>query len=328
MQKIQSRETSAAVQPSKGSGGIPAANRHRWLGLSLFLLSLAFGTTPAAQADEARILCAGVSMSIDAGELDLAMGVIKMAIDEGGEIQVCYVQLARLYLLAGKAPEAVQALDAALAIQESDPEAPKDWFRFMAMAQRGIGDFDESLKYYKMALLVDPSASLYAERGTLYSMLRRFDDAARDLRSARKLVPDNESYQASAKALDERHASMLFLDKLRAMDGATNTPMKVVYIVERLGTGPKPASDSTVTVHYHGTLRDGTVVDSSIDRGRPATMPLNKVIPCWSWALESVGVGSKLRVGCPPEQAYGWKGSGPIPPGAALHYEMELLAIE
>ena len=94
------------------------------------------------------------------------------------------------------------------------------------------------------------------------------------------------------------------------------------------GTGPMPSVTDTVRVHYHGTFPDGRVFDSSVDRGQPATFPLNRVIPCWTLGLQQVRVGSKVQLICPPELAYGASGAGPIPPNATLHFEVELIAIK
>lgn len=96
-----------------------------------------------------------------------------------------------------------------------------------------------------------------------------------------------------------------------------------------VGSGPQPGATDTVEVHYHGTLPDGSVFDSSVDRGRPARFPLNRVIPCWTEGVQQMKVGGKARLVCPPEIAYGERGTpnGSIPPNATLHFEVELLGI-
>ena len=80
-------------------------------------------------------------------------------------------------------------------------------------------------------------------------------------------------------------------------------------------------------MHYHGTLRDGTVFDSSIERGQPAEFPLNRVIPCWTEGVAMMKVGGKSRLVCPSEIAYKDRATGKIPPGAALAFDVELLEI-
>jgi FKBP-type peptidyl-prolyl cis-trans isomerase FkpA/FKBP-type peptidyl-prolyl cis-trans isomerase FklB len=83
-----------------------------------------------------------------------------------------------------------------------------------------------------------------------------------------------------------------------------------------------------VKVHYHGTLIDGTVFDSSVQRGQPATFPLNGVIPCWTEGVQRMKVGEKSRLVCPSQIAYGDRGAPPkIKPGATLVFEVELLEI-
>jgi len=83
-----------------------------------------------------------------------------------------------------------------------------------------------------------------------------------------------------------------------------------------------------VRVHYHGTLTDGTVFDSSVQRGQPAEFPLNQVIPCWTEGVQRMKVGEKARLVCPSEVAYGDRGAPPnIPGGATLIFDVELLSI-
>ena len=94
------------------------------------------------------------------------------------------------------------------------------------------------------------------------------------------------------------------------------------------GDGDKPLATSTVRTHYHGTLVDGTVFDSSVDRGEPTEFPVNGVIAGWTEALQMMGVGSKWRLYVPYTLAYGERGAGgAIGPYAALVFEVELLAI-
>ena len=82
-------------------------------------------------------------------------------------------------------------------------------------------------------------------------------------------------------------------------------------------------------MHYHGTLRDGTVFDSSVERGTPATFPLNRVVPCWTEGLQKIKVGGKAKLVCPSSIAYGDRGAPPkIKPGAPLVFEVELIGIE
>jgi FKBP-type peptidyl-prolyl cis-trans isomerase FkpA len=98
--------------------------------------------------------------------------------------------------------------------------------------------------------------------------------------------------------------------------------------VVKEGSGASPALTDTVKVHYHGTLRDGTVFDSSVDRGEPAEFPLDRVIPCWTEAVQTMKVGEKAHITCPSEIAYGDRGAPPkIKGGAALAFDVELIEI-
>ncbi|MDT8399986.1 MAG: FKBP-type peptidyl-prolyl cis-trans isomerase [Pseudomonadales bacterium] len=89
-----------------------------------------------------------------------------------------------------------------------------------------------------------------------------------------------------------------------------------------------PKATDTVNVHYHGTLIDGSVFDSSVDRGEPISFPLDGVIPGWTEGLQLMKVGDKFRFFVPSELAYGANGAGPIPPNSTLIFEVELLGIE
>ncbi len=126
----------------------------------------------------------------------------------------------------------------------------------------------------------------------------------------------------------ERKAGDAFLAEAAAVEGAERSDSGVVRQVLRPGDGASPGPDDRVRVHYHGTLRDGTVFDSSVNRGQPAAFPLNRVVPCWTEALQKMKTGEKARITCPASTAYGDRGSPPlIKPGAALAFEVELLEI-
>lgn len=106
----------------------------------------------------------------------------------------------------------------------------------------------------------------------------------------------------------------------------TTTASGLQYEVLVEGSGPKPSATSTVTVHYKGTLTDGKVFDSSYDRGRPASFPLNRVIKGWTEGLQLMNKGAKYRLTIPPDLGYGAAGApGAIPPNATLVFEVELL---
>jgi FKBP-type peptidyl-prolyl cis-trans isomerase FklB len=120
-----------------------------------------------------------------------------------------------------------------------------------------------------------------------------------------------------------------FLHENAAKEGVHSTATGLQYEVVTAGDGAKPAATDTVTVHYHGTLTDGTVFDSSVHRGQPATFGVSQVIPGWTEALQLMSVGSKYRLYIPQELAYGAHPhpGGPIKPYSALIFDVELLEI-
>jgi FKBP-type peptidyl-prolyl cis-trans isomerase FkpA len=142
-----------------------------------------------------------------------------------------------------------------------------------------------------------------------------------------KLNAMGQARMAAASA-NEASASTAYLDKMAAEKGAVTTASGMIYLEQTAGSGEQPTATSTVVAHYKGTLRDGTVFDSSYDRGQPLTIPLNRVIPCWTEAISMMKPGGKSKITCPSDIAYGDQGSGEIPPGAALTFEVELISIQ
>ncbi|MGE0825219.1 MAG: FKBP-type peptidyl-prolyl cis-trans isomerase [Candidatus Binatia bacterium] len=134
--------------------------------------------------------------------------------------------------------------------------------------------------------------------------------------------------RTAAAAVGEKKEGEAFLAKAAAEKGAKKTESGLVITTIKEGTGESPKATDKVKVHYHGTLIDGTVFDSSVERGQPATFPLNGVIPCWTEGVQLMKVGGKSRLVCPSSIAYGDRGAGgKIKPGATLIFEVELLEI-
>nr|WP_241971889.1 FKBP-type peptidyl-prolyl cis-trans isomerase [Aliidiomarina taiwanensis] len=138
--------------------------------------------------------------------------------------------------------------------------------------------------------------------------------------------------EAEAAAAGERNLEegLAYQAENASRDGVTVTESGLQYEVMVEGEGPKPAATDTVTVHYKGELLDGTVFDSSYERGEPIAFPLDRVIVGWSEGVQLMNVGSKYRFVIPAELAYGdqQRPGSPIPPNATLIFEVELLEIE
>jgi len=132
----------------------------------------------------------------------------------------------------------------------------------------------------------------------------------------------------AAFAAAERKLADQFIANAANEEGATQYDSGLILTTISEGSGASPKPTDTVKVHYHGTLRNGTVFDSSVQRNTPAEFPLNRVIPCWTEGVGMMKVGGKSRLICPSSIAYGDQGSPPkIPGGAALVFEVELLEI-
>jgi FKBP-type peptidyl-prolyl cis-trans isomerase FkpA len=149
-----------------------------------------------------------------------------------------------------------------------------------------------------------------------------------DLPAYAPKLQELQQSRLAVAASSEKKASQAFLDKAAGEKGATKTASGVIVTTVKPGTGPSPTASDKVKVHYTGTLIDGTVFDSSVQRGQPATLPLDGVIKCWSEGIPTMKVGGKAKLVCPAEVAYGDRGAPPrIKPGATLVFEVELLEI-
>lgn len=134
--------------------------------------------------------------------------------------------------------------------------------------------------------------------------------------------------RAEQESAKEKAKAAPFLAEMAKKKGAQKSDSGLVYIEEQTGTGKTPKETDTVKVHYHGTLMDGTVFDSSVDRGTPATFPLNRVIKCWTEGVQKMKEGGKAKLVCPSDIAYGDRGSPPkIQPGATLVFDVELIEV-
>lgn len=133
--------------------------------------------------------------------------------------------------------------------------------------------------------------------------------------------------QAAAKERPNKKAGDTWLAENKKKPGVVTTKSGLQYKVEKEGTGPKPKVTDQVKVHYHGTLIDGSIFDSSVERGQPITLGLSNVIPGWTEALQLMPVGSKWKLFIPSELAYGDQETGKIQAGSALIFDVELIEI-
>ena len=209
-------------------------------------------------------------------------------------------------VLAGSAMAQDTALDT--------PESKLSYGLGMMIGERVLKQYGE-LDY---ELLVQGMKAQQAGEETLLTM----DEAQAALQAQQEEV-------AAAAAAVAKEKGDGFLTENKAREGVMVTDSGLQYEVLTEGTGPKPTADDTVSVHYVGTLMDGTEFDSSIARGEPASFPLKGVIPGWTEGLQLMTVGSKYRFVIPSDLAYGERGAGQaIGPGETLVFEVELLEIK
>lgn len=146
-----------------------------------------------------------------------------------------------------------------------------------------------------------------------------------DANNVIRVFLESAGEKAAQTNLEEGNA---FLEKNKSREGITVTNSGLQYEILTEGTGPKPTAEDQVRVHYHGTLIDGTVFDSSVERGEPVVFGVSQVIPGWTEALQLMTVGAKYKIYLPAEIGYGERGAGgDIGPNSVLIFEVELLEI-
>lgn len=149
-----------------------------------------------------------------------------------------------------------------------------------------------------------------------------------ELNPSYEAIKARQQAAAEAVAAQRQQLAEQFLTTNAARPEVTTTASGLQYEVLEAGGGASPGPRSTVVTHYHGTFVDGTVFDSSVQRGEPAQFGVHQVIPAWTEALQLMGTGAKWRIACPPALAYGEQGAGDsIPPNTPLVFEIHLLEI-
>lgn len=194
---------------------------------------------------------------------------------------------------------------------------------------------DDQKTLYALGLAISQSLGTFSlseaeldmvKNGLTDGVLKRPQKA--DLQTFGPKIQQLQQARLALVADGEKKTGAAFTAKAASEKGATKTESGIVITTIKPGTGATPKATDTVKVHYHGTLTDGTVFDSSVKRGQPATFPLDKVIKCWTEAVQQIKVGGKSRLVCPSNLAYGDAGSPPvIKPGSTLVFEVELLEI-
>lgn len=153
------------------------------------------------------------------------------------------------------------------------------------------------------------------------------EERAKTMQAFAKKRQSEMAEKNSAMETKNKAEGEAFLTENKAKEGVVTTESGLQYLVVTEGDGPMPAATDTVKVHYHGTLIDGTVFDSSVERGEPVEFALNRVIPGWTEGLQLMKAGSKWNLYIPSDLAYGPGASGAIEPHSTLVFEVELLEV-
>jgi len=174
-----------------------------------------------------------------------------------------------------------------------------------------------------------PGASLEAILAGLTDAYNNADSRVADdaLSASFQVIRERMQAEAAAKAEQAAQAGRDYLEENAKREGVTVLASGLQFEVLVAGEGAKPSAEDQVRTHYHGTLIDGTVFDSSYERGQPAEFPVGGVIPGWVEALQLMNAGSKWRLHVPSELAYGAQAIGSIPPHSVLVFDVELLDI-
>lgn len=205
-----------------------------------------------------------------------------------------------------------------------------------APASTGELKTDEEKTLYAMGVLLGSNVKSFALTPAQLAVMSR---GMMDSASGKKVIVEPQTMQnqiqefararVAAGAQAEKDRGKTFLTEAEKEPGATKSASGMIMKTMTPGTGESPKASDTVKVHYKGSLTDGTVFDSSIERGQPMDISLSGVIPCWTEGLQKMKVGEKAKLVCPSEIAYGDQGRPPkIPGGATLVFEVELLEVK
>jgi FKBP-type peptidyl-prolyl cis-trans isomerase FklB len=202
-----------------------------------------------------------------------------------------------------------------------------DTFSYAAGLSIGQNMKDQGIENLNAELMKRAIDDIFKNRTPLMS----HDLANQKLQEQMQIFMEKKNAEESAKAGVEKAKGTAFMNENKKRSNVTTLPNGLQYEVLKAGNpnGAKPLAVDTVVVHYTGTLIDGTKFDSSVDRGEPASFPLNGVIRGWTEILQLMPVGSKWKVTIPSDLAYGDRGAGgTIKPGSTLIFDIELLDIK
>jgi len=213
------------------------------------------------------------------------------------------------------------------------PNAPKA--AAPKAAPKSALNTEDEKTFYSLGLALGGRLSEFSLSASELKFVRMgFEDGAMgrtpqaDLQVYGPKIDALQQARVAAKAEKEKVKSKAFLEKAAKAPGAVALPSGLIYTETQAGKGESPKATDKVKVHYHGTLTNGRVFDSSKQRGQPAEFTLNQVIPCWTEGVQKMKVGGKAKLVCPSSIAYGDRGAPPIiPGGAALVFEVELIDI-
>ncbi|MEN8928508.1 MAG: FKBP-type peptidyl-prolyl cis-trans isomerase [Flavobacteriales bacterium] len=199
-----------------------------------------------------------------------------------------------------------------------------------AQSFEALNTIDDTINYY-----IGTDVSSRLEKNGFKSIFQQeaYLQGINDIMSGLPVKVNKDAMTIKAKALVDAQSKVLakegteFLNAKSAEENVITLPSGLRYKVITEGTGAKPTATDRVKAHYHGTLMDGTIFDSSVDRGEPLEIGVGQVIPGWTEALQLMPVGSKWELYIPYNLAYGERGSQSIPPYSPLVFQVELLDI-
>ncbi len=207
--------------------------------------------------------------------------------------------------------------------EKPDLKDPKQKISYAIGTQMGSSMREQGLEVDPKAIAAGLADALAGKPGMTEAEVKATISELREQMMAKMQAKQQVDGAKNAKVGEE------FLAANAKKDGVKTTASGLQYKVIKSGDGKTPGPRDTVKVHYHGTLVDGTVFDSSVDRGEPVTFPVDQVIPGWTEALQLMKVGDKYQIYIPSKLAYGESGAGPkIGPNSALIFDVELLGIE